>query len=344
LTINLLTIKKYVNKKGESMIKIKVCDVAPNGACSYYRGLGVLSKLSKIRSDVRVEYIDGISWKSLVDTDILFLVRPVENNYIEAMIAAKNFGVKVWIDYDDCLPEIPADNPSYTYFTDKRILNNVDFALKNADIVTVSTDHIKKYFKDINPNIIVIENAFNNYNYRFEKRENNTKRITWRGSSTHRNDLLSCKENMTNIAHNNPEWDWVFIGGQPWYITESISNCITAEEMELIKYHKFLSDITPAIHLIPLVNSPFNHSKSNISWIEGTWSGACCIAPNFEEFDKSGCLNYKDSYGFKYLFEKAINSRTFRQENYEKSFEYIRDNLMLSQINQKRINIIEEVL
>ena len=139
------------------MIKIKVCDVAPKGACSYYRGLGVLSKLYKIRPDISVEYIDSMSWNKLIDCDILYLVRPVENNYIESMTAAKNFGVKVWIDFDDCLPEITADNPAYDYFTQEHIVKNMEYAIKNADIVTVSTDHIKQYFKNLNPNFIPAE-------------------------------------------------------------------------------------------------------------------------------------------------------------------------------------------
>ena len=324
------------------MIKIKVCDVAPKGACSYYRGLGVLSKLYKIRPDISVEYIDSMSWNKLIDCDILYLVRPVENNYIESMTAAKNFGVKVWIDFDDCLPEITADNPAYDYFTQEHIVKNMEYAIKNADIVTVSTDHIKQYFKNLNPDIIVIENAFNDYNYKLEKKEVSAKRISWRGSATHRNDLLSCKADMIRISKTFPEWDWVFIGGDPWYIADEIEQSTSVAELEIIKYNKFLSDITPAIHIVPLVNTPFNQSKSNIAWLEATSAGACCIAPNLPEFDKPGVINYSNNFG--YVFEKAINSRSFRKENYEKSLQYIRDNLLLSQINQKRIKIIEEII
>ena len=324
------------------MIKIKVCDIAPKGACSYYRGWGVFSKLHKLNNNISVEFVDSMNWNYLIDCDILFLVRPVENNYIEVFNLAKDFGVKVWVDYDDCLPEIPADNPGYSYFSQKHVLENMEYAIKNADIVSVSTEHIKEYFKELNPDIIVIENAFNDYNYKLIKKDVQSKRISWRGSATHRNDLLSCKKDMNEISTKFPEWEWIFIGGDPWYVTESLNNCMTVGEMEIIKYNKFLERITPAIHIIPLINSSFNQSKSNISWIEGTYAGSCCIAPDLPEFNKTGIINYKENFG--YMLEKAIKSKTFRQENYNESFEYIQDKLFLSKINQKRIKIIEEII
>jgi hypothetical protein len=323
------------------LIKIKIYDVAPKGACSFYRGWGVLSKLHKLRSDIIVEFETGISWNHLIDCDILYLVRPVENNYIESIEMAKNFGVIVWSDFDDLLPEIPEDNPSYNYFTSETILKNVETAIKNSDIVTVSSELIKEYYKKINPDIIVIENAFNDYNLKFEKRTNEKKRIMWRGSDTHRKDLLSCKDGMISINSKYPDWNWVFIGSNPWYITDEIKNSIIVSELELIKYNKFIKDIAPAITIIPLVDNLFNRAKSNCSWIEGTYAGSCCIAPDLPEFQKDGCINYDNN--FEYLLEKTIKSKSFRQENYNKSFEYIHDNLLLSKINQKRIQIIEKV-
>ena len=324
------------------VIKIKICDVAPKGACSFYRGIGPFQKLHKLNNNIQVEYIDQISWTALNDCDILFLMRPVENNYIETLNLAKNYGVKVWIDFDDLLPEIPEDNPGFSYFTQKHIVSNLEYAIKNADIVTVSTDYIKDYYKDINPDIIVIENAFNDYNYKLEKRNNTAQRIVWRGSNTHRKDLLSVKFVIQAVAYNNPEWEWVFIGCDPWYVTDEIKNCMTVSEFEIIKYNTFLSQITPSIQIIPLVDNPFNHSKSNIAFIEGTSAGACCIAPDLPEFQRDGILNYKDENGFKYVLEKVIKSKTFRQENYEKGFQFMHDNLRLSCINKKRIQIIEE--
>lgn len=325
------------------MIKIKVCDVAPRSACSYYRGIGPLQKLKHINPEISVEYIEKVSWSELNNCDILFLMRSVESNYIEALELAQSFGVPVWIDYDDCLHEIPADNPSYEYYTQKHIIENIDRSIKYADIITFSTVALKEYYNKVRPDSIVIENAFNDYNYQLTEDYNDTKIISWRGSNTHRKDLLSKKDEMINVGNRFPDWYWSFIGCTPWYITDYIKNSEVMENIEIIRYNRLMLNLKPALHIIPLVDSVFNRSKSNIAWMEGVASGAACLCPSLPEFVKPGAVNYTDN-NFEYLFEKLLKSRQLRSENFELSREYIRNNLLLSQINLKRLNIIEGLL
>jgi hypothetical protein len=112
--------------------------------------------------------------------------------------------------------------------------------------------------------------------------------------------------------------------------------------MEIVQYNQYIYDLSPSINIVPLVDSIFTRCKSNISFIEGTWAGAACLCPDIPEFQKDGVVNYKENFG--YLLEKLMKSQSFRQENYEKAYQYIQDNLLLSIINQKRIKIIGEVL
>jgi HEPN domain-containing protein len=340
-----MSINNIKSKNGlQKMIKIKICEVAPRGACSYYRSIGPFSKLHKINPEIECEYIEGVSWHTLADADILFLARPYQDNYVEAIEFAKSFGVKTWIDYDDALTIIPEDNPGYGFFSSEVVEKNIKKAISTADIVTVSTEGIKNIYSKLNSDIRIIENAFNDYNYPFEKRENSTKYISWRGSNTHRRDLLSVREDMISTSKQFPDWAWNFIGGggDLWFITDKINNCMTIVDVEIVRYNRLIHNLQPEIHVCPLLDSEFNRGKSNIAFIEATWAGAVCVAPTIPEFIKPGCVNYTDN--FKYIISKLIKSRTFRQENYEKSFEYVRDNLLLSVINKKRIKIIEEVL
>jgi hypothetical protein len=325
------------------MIKIKVCDLAPRGACSYYRGIGPLSKLRHLRPDIQVEYLEAVSWATLSDCDILFLMRPVENTYIETLELAKSFGVPVWVDFDDILHEIPKDNPGYEYFTKKSILENLEYAIKSADIVSFSTIELYDYYKFLKPDAVIIPNAFNNYNYKLAEKPAENKYISWRGSNTHRKDLLSQKEGMVNISVKFSDWQFAFIGGDPlWYMTEDVKNSSGIAEMEISRFNRFLINLSPAIHIVPLVDSIFNRGKSNISYLEGTSVGAACLCPSLPEFEVPGAVNYTDN--FEYLLEKLIKSKSFRAENWEKSLTYIKENLMLSEINQLRLNLIEKVL
>lgn len=336
------------------MIKIAICDTAPDGACSYYRSIGPLSKLRKINPNIEVTYIEAVSWYILSSFDVLFIGRPAEENLIQSMEMAKEMGIKVWIDFDDCLHEIPTDNPAHDYY--KLKLPQIEKALDIADVITASTQFIADYYRN-NPfknnalhticrNIHVVENAHNDYIFPFNKVDSQINFINWRGSATHRQDLLSCVRAMHDTSEKFPEWGWMFIGNDIWYVTDKIKNCYNPREMDVVGYNKFIRELKPAIQIVPLLDSPFTRSKSNIAWIEGTWSGAATLAPDLPEFSKPGAVNYKaeDNDNFGYYLEKLIKSASFRKENYEKSFEYIKDNLMLSQINKKRIEVLEGLL
>jgi hypothetical protein len=336
------------------MIKISICDTAPEGACSYYRSIGPLSQLRKINPDIQVEYLNNVSWPILSNTDILYLERPVENNLIKSIEMARQMGIKVWVDFDDCLHEIPKDNPSYDYF--KLKISGMERSLDLADVITMSTPAMKQYYEtknfnkdskeEIKRNIHIVENAHNDYLYPFNHIEKTVDFINWRGSATHRQDLLSCVRAMHDVAMQFPQWGWTFVGNDIWFVTDGIKNHFNLKETDVISYNQFIRELMPAIQIVPLLNTLFTHAKSNIAWLEGTWVGAATLAPDIPEFLRPGVINYKaeDNDNFAYYLEKMIKSTSFRKENYEISFEYIRKNLLLSQINKKRIEILEGLL
>lgn len=328
------------------MLKISIHEPAPLTAVSYYRSIGTLSYLYKLNPKIKINISHQISWASLVDTDIFYMERPQHNNDLIALELAKDFNIKTWIDLDDLLHGIPTYNPCYKSYNDKDspLLKNVEKAMKMADVVTVSTPAIKEFYSKFNNNIHVIENAHNDYKYPFKKIIDTFDSINWRGSATHRQDLLSVAQDMFRIAKEYDKWGWVFIGNDIWFITDNIKNHFNLTECDTVDYNKFIKDAKSAIQIVPLLFSPFNISKSNIGWIEGTYAGSVTICPKLPEFEKPGAVNYTDKEGsFGYYLEKAIKSKTFRYENYVKSYEYIKENLLLSQINKKRLNIIESL-
>lgn len=324
-------------------MKIKICDIAPGGGCSLYRGIGVLSKLNKLQPDISSEYITGVGWHTLADGDILFLTRPVTDNYKQSIELAKNFGVKVWIDYDDCMAEIPPDNPAREGYARPSIQKNIKDCMELADVVTVTTQALKDYYSKIRKDIIVIENAFNDYNFKFERIEKTKMIVNWRGSNTHRGDLLSVSKAIIETAQKHNNWVWSFLGNDTWYITDHIMKKLKYKEMETVKYFHYIRQLTPAIQLVPLVFNVFNECKSNIGFQEATYSGAATVAPDMPEFRMPGISTYVDEKEFQEKLEKLIIDIRFRDEEYNKSYEYIKKNLMLSQVNKKRIEVIKQL-
>jgi hypothetical protein len=224
-----------------------------------------------------------------------------------------------------------------------KLLKNIEECIKFSDIVTVSTQAMKDYYSKFNPNIIVINNAHNDYQYPFKEVTETVNSINWRGSNTHREDIRSVKEKIFSLAKTYPEWAWTFMGSDLWYITEGIKTFFSFKECDIIDYFKFIRELKSAIQINPLLDNIFNRGKSNISWLEATYAGSVSIVPDFPEFDKPGTIRYKDIDNFSYLLEKVIKSKDFRHSNYLQSYEYIWDNLLLSQINKKRLEIIEGI-
>jgi len=328
------------------MIKIKICDMFAEGACSFYRGIGSMSMLHKLDSEISVDVIQNVSWNSLIDADILYLIRPTTPEYIRAIEYAQSFGIKVWSDYDDALHLIPDYNPSYNYHTDPGVKKRTEAAINNSDIVTVSTQIIADCYWNLNPDIKIVENAFNDYHYKFERKKYINKNIVWRGTETHREDVLQIKDQITNVMNKNSDWNFIYIGENLWYIVNKFKNknYYYQKTLDIVKYLRFIYNLNPSVAIIPLLKNYFNYAKSNCSWIEATFSGATCLAPDLPEFQKPGIVNYSTPEKFEYFLEKIMTSKNFCNENYEKSFDYIKNNLMLSEINKKRIKIIRDAL
>lgn len=325
-------------------IKVKIASEYPHGACSYYRSMGVFPKLPKLDSNIQVEFTHDVGWQLLSDTDILVIERPQSPNHLKAIRIAKNFGIKIWCDFDDNFFQIPKDNPTYKYYTNKTNEEAIKKCVELADVVTVATPAIKIELLKYNKNIIVIENAFNDYNYNLEYNLSNREIIQWRGSNTHRNDLITYSGAIFSIAKEFEKWGWSWIGSDIWYMTEYIKNKFQHDEMNMIPYWEYIKNVNPAIQIVPLIFSTFNQGKSNIAWIEATYSGAVCLCPYLAEWKKPGTILYNAPEDFKSNLKILIEDKECRKENYKKSLNYIKENLCLSKINRKRISVIYQLL
>ena len=320
------------------MIKIGITEVKPENACSYYRSFGTLGKLK----NVSLVPLKEINWLSLNSIDILFIGRPDHKNYVELLRIAKDLNIPTWIDWDDNVLVLPEYNPAYAHFNSRK--QEVIDCIKLADIVTVSTEDLKSQLSQYNGNIHIIENAFNNYNYDFIKQESQVNEVFWRGSNTHRGDLMTVHDEMVSVSNKFNDWIFLFVGGDAWYVADKIKNSAKGASVDILSYNKFLKYYPHSIMQVPLEDNSFNRSKSNIAWIEGTFNGCATIAQGLPEFCKPGVVTYDTPDKYQYYLEKLMGSKEYRLKQYNESFEYIKENLMLTEMNKKRIKIIERLI
>jgi hypothetical protein len=329
------------------MIKIKVCTQYPEGACSYYRSLGVISKLSYLKTEnIIVEKITEFEWSNLINTDIVFFERPRSADMVKAMEFVKQFGIKIWSDIDDDFFSVPIYNPSHKFFSQPNTINAITRCLELTDVLTVTTPALQKKYKKYcaNKPIIIIENAFNDYNFQLSEQPSDNNIINWRGSNTHRNDLLSCIKQLTRLSEEKTDCTFNFIGNDLWYIAGEIKNFNQIEEKTNVSYFNYIKKLQPQIQIFPLEFNEFNLAKSNISWIEGTYSGAVNVCADMPEWNKPGIETYKTPEEF---YEKVIlllTDKKKRIKNFYESLDYIKENLLLSIVNKKRLEVMANLL
>jgi translation elongation factor EF-G len=333
------------------VIKILALLPGPDDGTSWYRGAGPLNALrDKAQTDIapfNIEY----SWSMLGQYDIIFMQRPFDNIHVNTALTVLQMGIKLWVDYDDLLFEIPRDNPAFDMFMNEKSHKNMAFFINNADALTFSTPHLKremlkrKLVDKPGQIVQVIPNAFDDR--RLEIKDfNSHNNIVWRGSYTHQNDILQYKDDIINALKQN-DTPIHFIGWEPWFLTGKVKAVHHKWTGNVMNYMQHLRTGNKGegygqTFIVPLHDNNFNKAKSNINWMEATMAGACCIAPLWEEW--KDCLHYDKDVSLEEQMIATIKNETRRRKAYEQSKEKIMDTLLLSVINKMRLEIFDKLL
>ncbi len=314
---------------------------------SFYRAAGVFRNLENKMPGLRIDCHDfgklaQMTWSLFSQYDIVFLQRPW--NQIGLSKYLKEMRIPVWIDYDDNLFEIPQANSRAfdAYMTDPTIKNNLIELGKIADVVTVSTKALKSVYDYLNKDVRVINNALS-FNLLGKPQEGKTSQsIMWRGGDSHRMDLRVYEAQILQNMNKYQEWDFVFAGYNPWQFVAKNKKYIKPQDP--IIYFNWMKNFAPRAMQIPLANDFFNKCKSNIAALEGTFSGAVCLVPDWEEWQIPGTLKYKNAeeYGERldHLLKGEFSYNKFRNM----AMEYIMDKYNLDNTNNLRVQVINDLM
>ena len=324
-------------------IKILCRVPQPTDAVSMYRGLGPLTALRR-QYPIDIMTANDYQWPVLAASDILFMVRPATNMDKQIITHALDLNVKVWVDYDDDVLNVPPQNPAFSYYADQQIQSNIKWIINNATVVSVSTTALSyefdEYRNEFNSKCVIIPNAFPDHLLNWDASHKPYSNIvTWRGSRTHDADLELAHKMFENFPKDFPNHQMVFIG-EPDYRSLKIFNkkdVRVIPSMNIIDYFKLMEELKPRVHIVPLENNRFNRSKSNIAWIEATRTKTAVIAQDLPEFRFVGAFNVNS---WDHLNLEAALAVT----NVNQSDEYIKHNLLLSIVNKRRWELIQQLI
>ena len=266
---------------------------------------------------------------------------------------------KVILDMDDYVFDIDPYSESYKIFGTREVKHgdkwlwknkvNIDIKankdyteslrkfIKRADILTVSTERLKKTFRKYNDNIIVVPNAIDKDDWIVPNfKEHNEIRIGWSGGVSHYRDWFTVKDDIERIMKEYPQVKLCIAGA----MFEGIFKNIDKNRIESWKwidptghgYRTSMMDLDIAI--IPLDDSEFNANKSCIKFYEFSSLKIPTLCSNVAPYsDEAPTESLTDNFyeSIKYLIENPKEREKLGNKNYQ----WIKENRSQESISKK---------
>ncbi len=272
----------------------------------------------------------------LENIDALHVQSPRTESELYICTLAREMGLPVWLDFGDDIFSLDPSHPVFQAYADEEtIRKNVTRMMEVATVTSVATDTMRDNWP-LNERVIVLPDEC-----RIEAKKMPRKKvISWRGMSSHAEDIESILPQLLSVAADPLFADWRFLlmGDPPWKLWQNLAtacnedwkivNTGQGKRVMLVPYrptvlelYDIWSGFCPYIHLVPLSDSKFNKGKSPNAWLEATGIGAAVIAPDFlSEWDLPGMLRYSAGsleFNGKQTFETVLRSAMTQWEKHE---------------------------
>lgn len=336
------------------MAKIRISAMIPdsNDPLSFYRGIGPFRRMVR-DNEYEIDFYDekAFNWSRICTSDILFAQRPFKPEHLSVIRMAKEWGLKIVVDYDDYLFDLKTDNPAWPlYIRNPNTKNVLTEVSQLADLLFVTTKHLKKMYLKLGvpeEKIMVIPNAYDSKLFQYAKTPKERRKIVlWRGSSTHITDCMSVLHGYEELIKKHTDWIFIFWHQYPWFFSKDYPNVAFLDGEGIQEYFRKLHEMAPSIMTHPLSDCDFNKSKSMACFLEATHAGATFVGPDFEEFDRPGIVKYKpdDGEDFFNQIDGLITNPINIIEKHVSSKTYVDSELELGVINKIRWEGFKKVL
>ncbi len=293
--------------------------------------------------------------RAAADADIVVFHRPDRKEKLEMARMLKKAGKKIVFDNDDTLK----DHGGFKFndFMNEEMLKrnkgimseNIDAFIKEADLVTCTTEFLKKEYEQINPNTIVLPNCVDLFYYPDEllKNETGIVRIGITGSVAMTADMEILKP-IVEHYQNDPRVRLVLLS-VPTPSNNEIFKQLYVDEYDWLsqiniewhplcpadEYYEKLNELKLDMVIIPRYDSLFNRCKSNLKFLENSMLEIPTIAQSFPTKDSPYEQNPEDQ---KHLLlatdlnswieqiEKLVTNKEYRIELGKDAHRYVLEN------------------
>lgn len=242
--------------------------------------------------------------KAARNSDVVVFHRPDNEGKLELARMLKKDGKKIVFDNDDTY-EDDGGFKFNQYLDQKRLEKNlgklqtvINQFVKEADLVTTTTEFLANEYRKLNPNVIVLPNMIDPFYFDEPERNDTTDvRIGVTGSIGVTSDFDVARSIMERFR-GEPGFKWVLYSMPKGDNTKMIRELYhdefkIMEEMEKwIEWHGFtdfehyydtLNGLKLDIMAIPRADHYFNRCKSNIKFLEASMFEIPCVAQGFSD-------------------------------------------------------------
>lgn len=200
--------------------------------------------------------------------DVLFSTIGGDRNYLAILLAMKYEGkMKLVIDIDDDIlsAHLDPNNPVSRAYLDpnQRYAEMAQACLREADLITCSTEYLAEKYRSINPNIIVVKNCIDPKLFKYENKPSKKVTLGYAGSGSHQADWVMIEPVLRRLKEKHQVQ--VAVMG-PMY-TADVADKQT-QWTDMLKYPKTMAELGFTIGLAPLKDSMMTRGKSNLRWLE----------------------------------------------------------------------------
>jgi len=312
-------------------------------ASAFYRMGGVLECLYS--NDINVTNLHTITnnygWSMFLGYDTFIFQRPSHEPHIALIKLAKDMGLRVILDYDDDLLNVPFHNNASITLSEQK--KNIKKAIHLADEVWVTTPSIKHIYKPFNKNIHIIPNAHNDYIFKVEDKKpfnRDTKIMAYRGGGSHDADVYQNINDIVSMINDNQDWKFRFQGSRFKHIEErAMNNMEYTDPVTLMQFYKEYHELNANIAFFPLLTNVFNIGKSNIALLEATYAGSAFMGnTELPEFKHDFVVDI--SNGVNPSFSDIKDKPVYMEHINNLAWDWILKERLLSKVNQLRIDRI----
>lgn len=290
-------------------------------ASDWYRAFVPAQELKSKKYDVSYCRANQAISK-LPNSDIFVFIRINQLVDIWLVNTIKDNNRRIIIDLDDNPWVLPGNDSRILEWEKSGLRLVTDTCLPLADTLTVSTYELSNYLQSFNLNVNVLENClpdslWSNISHDYK---NKPLVIGWAGSITHSEDLQLIVEPLLLLLSKHPSIE-LHLAGQ---FGNTLKNPFPKNDrikllniVPIRHYQKLLKNFD--IGIAPLIDNPFNRSKSDLKLLEYAGLGIPCVASAVIPYSLSivhgetGFLA-KDNKDWVYYLENLIENRELYQK------------------------------